>query len=130
MGLGFCPVLPLGSGVRQADSQTLCLPRRQSDGNLSPPLLKPSAIDNHRTVALLTIMGTFQTQLVISQPAFACQKKVSSFFLRLAILGIFHLLLLWDVLRGGFGGFLRPNAVEFLGMVSQPYPYYESPANR
>ena len=75
VGLGFRPVLPLGAGVRQADSQTLCLPRRWSDGNLSLPLLKPSALDDHRTVALLAIMGTFQAQPVIGDPAFVRQKE-------------------------------------------------------
>ena len=47
----------------------------------------------------------------------------SSFFLRLLILGIVHLLLLWDVLQGGFCGFLPPYALDFLGMVSLPYPF-------
>ena len=54
------------------------------------------------------------------------RKKISSFFLRLLILGILHLLLIWDVLRGGFGGFLRPNAADFPGMA-QPYLLSKAP---
>ena len=61
--------------MRQADSQTLCLPRRRSDGNPSPPFLKPSALDDHRTVTLFAIVGAFQAQFVIGHPAFVCQKE-------------------------------------------------------
>ena len=40
-GSGLPPGSPFWVGVRQADSQTLCLPRRQSDGNTVPlPLRK------------------------------------------------------------------------------------------
>lgn len=130
MGLGNCPVLPLGAGVRQADSQTLCLPRRRSDGNPSPPFLKPSALDNHRTVTLFAIMGTFQAQPVISHSAFACQKEIR--FLLSAFGHSWHLSPPSALGRftGRFWWFPAPKRRLILGNGIPALSFSESPANR
>ncbi len=56
---GFRPVLPFGAGgMRQADSQTLCLPQTKSGKTLLPPFLKSWAFDYDGTVALFTFVLT------------------------------------------------------------------------
>ena len=93
----------------------------------SPPFLKPAAFDDHRTVTLLTIMCTSQAQSVIGYPAFVCQKESQFLLSAFAHSGHRSPPSALGRFTGRFWRFPALYAAEFLGMVSQPYPFTKTP---